>query len=291
MAACITGCPYKKVYFNHRTGKAEKCNLCYPRLEVGLPRSVGDLRRPPALPRALSLRRRPSGRGGGDRGSAGPVPRPSWISSLDPHDPQVQQQAARDGIPPDWLEAAGNSPVYKLAKVYKVALLLHPEYRTMPMVWYVPPLSPVVDALRETGHDAEDADNSSVRCAPCASLWSYLAEPLHRRGRWPVLRSLDTLAAMRSYMRDVNLGRRFRPEVPAAVGLTEESIYEMYQLLAIAKYEGSSVIPTAHAEVGRELDELACSARRGGEPGNTVPARSGGRPGARFRWRSRTSTR
>ena len=34
---CVTGCPYKKVYFNHRTGKAEKCTLCYPRIEVGLP--------------------------------------------------------------------------------------------------------------------------------------------------------------------------------------------------------------------------------------------------------------
>ena len=34
---CITGCPYKKVYFNHKTGKAEKCTFCYPRVEVGLP--------------------------------------------------------------------------------------------------------------------------------------------------------------------------------------------------------------------------------------------------------------
>ena len=34
---CVTGCPYKKVYFNHRTGKAEKCTFCYPRVEVGLP--------------------------------------------------------------------------------------------------------------------------------------------------------------------------------------------------------------------------------------------------------------
>jgi nitrate reductase beta subunit len=25
---CITGCPYKKIYFNHRTGKAEKCTFC-----------------------------------------------------------------------------------------------------------------------------------------------------------------------------------------------------------------------------------------------------------------------
>ena len=27
------------------------------------------------------------------------------------------------------------------------------------MVWYVPPLSPVVDLLREQGHDAEDHGN------------------------------------------------------------------------------------------------------------------------------------
>ena len=37
---CVTGCPYKKVYFNHRTGKAEKCTFCYPRIEVGLRRCV-----------------------------------------------------------------------------------------------------------------------------------------------------------------------------------------------------------------------------------------------------------
>jgi nitrate reductase / nitrite oxidoreductase, beta subunit len=34
---CVTGCPYKKVYFNHRTGKAEKCTFCFPsdRTRVG----------------------------------------------------------------------------------------------------------------------------------------------------------------------------------------------------------------------------------------------------------------
>ncbi|MGH3574964.1 MAG: 4Fe-4S dicluster domain-containing protein, partial [Pseudonocardiaceae bacterium] len=34
---CVTGCPYKKIYFNHKTGKAEKCTFCYPRVEVGIP--------------------------------------------------------------------------------------------------------------------------------------------------------------------------------------------------------------------------------------------------------------
>ncbi|HET7826365.1 MAG TPA: 4Fe-4S dicluster domain-containing protein, partial [Anaeromyxobacter sp.] len=32
---CISGCPYKKTYFNWELGKSEKCILCYPRQENG----------------------------------------------------------------------------------------------------------------------------------------------------------------------------------------------------------------------------------------------------------------
>ena len=73
---CVTGCPYKKVYFNHKTGKAEKCTLCYPRIEVGpAHRVLRDLRGPAALPRPGPLRRRPGGRGGRRRGRARPARR------------------------------------------------------------------------------------------------------------------------------------------------------------------------------------------------------------------------
>ena len=34
---CVPACPYKKVYFNWKTNKAEKCIFCFPRLENGLP--------------------------------------------------------------------------------------------------------------------------------------------------------------------------------------------------------------------------------------------------------------
>lgn len=34
---CVRACPYKKVYFNATTGKSEKCILCYPRVEKGVP--------------------------------------------------------------------------------------------------------------------------------------------------------------------------------------------------------------------------------------------------------------
>lgn len=33
---CVTACPYKKVYFNDKISKSEKCIFCYPRIEKGL---------------------------------------------------------------------------------------------------------------------------------------------------------------------------------------------------------------------------------------------------------------
>lgn len=34
---CIAGCPYKKIYFNPKLFKSEKCIFCFPRIEKGLP--------------------------------------------------------------------------------------------------------------------------------------------------------------------------------------------------------------------------------------------------------------
>ncbi len=34
---CIAGCPYKKIYFNPKLAKSEKCIFCFPRIEKGLP--------------------------------------------------------------------------------------------------------------------------------------------------------------------------------------------------------------------------------------------------------------
>ncbi|MEG2004943.1 MAG: nitrate reductase subunit beta, partial [Bilophila sp.] len=34
---CVSGCPYKKIYFNWKTHHAEKCLFCYPRVEAGEP--------------------------------------------------------------------------------------------------------------------------------------------------------------------------------------------------------------------------------------------------------------
>ena len=66
---------------------------------------------------------------------------------FDPHDPEIQREALKQGISQSWLDAAKKSPVYKMAMEWKIAFPLHPEYRTLPMVWYIPPLSPIQSAI------------------------------------------------------------------------------------------------------------------------------------------------
>ena len=266
---CVSGCPYKKVYFNHRTGKAEKCTFCFPRIEVGLPTvcsetCVGRLRYIGLVlydaDRVLAAASTP------DDQDLYEAQREVF---LDPHDPEVMRAAERAGIPRDWIEAAQRSPIHALINRYKVALPLHPEYRTMPMVWYIPPLSPVVDVVKETGEDAEDTGNLFAAIDALRIPIEYLAELFTAGDVAPVDGVLKKLAAMRSYMRDINLGREPDDSIPAAVGMSEEDMYDMYRLLALAKYDERYVIPPAHAEQAHSLEELAteCSLDYEGGPG------------------------
>jgi nitrate reductase beta subunit len=267
---CVTGCPYKKVYFNHRTGKAEKCTFCYPRVEVGIPtvcsetcvgrlRYIGIMLYDPDRVLAAASTRNETDLYAAQR-----------EVFLDPDDPEVQRAAEASGIPRDWVEAARRSPIWALIHKYQVALPLHPEYRTMPMVWYIPPLSPVVDILRDGGHDAEDSANLFGAIDALRIPIDYLAQLFTAGDPRPVRDVLARIAAMRSYMRDVNLGVAARPEIATAVGLTEGEIRDMYRLLALAKYDERYVIPAAHGELhtqAGQLEELACSLDYEGGPG------------------------
>ncbi|GFG84139.1 nitrate reductase subunit beta [Mycolicibacter algericus] len=256
---CVSGCPYKKVYFNHKTGKAEKCHFCYPRIEVGLPTvcsetCVGRLRYIGlVLYDADKVLEAASVEKDTDLYEA------QCGVFLDPTDPEVIAGARAEGISDTWIEAAQRSPIYALINTYKVALPLHPEYRTMPMVWYVPPLSPVVDAVSRDGHDGEDLGNLFGALEALRIPMAYLAE-LFTAGDTAVIEDvLRRLAAMRSYMRDISLGRDTQPHIPASVGMTEEQMYNMYRLLAIAKYEERYVIPTAYSQQAHELEHMGCS--------------------------------
>jgi len=263
---CVTGCPYKKVYFNHRTGKAEKCTFCYPRIEVGLPTvcsetCVGRLR---YLGLVLYDADRVAEAAAVEDDTQLLAAQRSVI--LDPHDPEVIEGARAGGIPEDWIEAAQASPIWRLMQ-YEVALPLHPEYRTMPMVWYIPPLSPVVDVVTGSGNDGEDARTLFAAIERLRIPIGYLAELFTAGDIAPVEAALRRLAAMRSYMRGINLDDERDERIANAVGMSGAEIEEMYRLLAIAKYEERYVIPSAHTEQAHALEEMACSLDFEGGPG------------------------
>jgi len=264
---CVSGCPYKKVYFNHKTGKAEKCTLCYPRLEVGQPTvcaetCVGRLRY-----LGLVLYDADQVLAAASIEDEKELLNAQRNVFLDPNDPEVIESARNEGIPEDWIDAAQKSPIWRLIQEYRIALPLHPEYRTMPMVWYIPPLSPVVDVVTSTGNDGEDARTLFAAIDKLRIPIEYLAGLFTAGDVKPVEAVLKKLAAMRSYMRNINLGEEKDERIAQAVGMTGTEIEEMYRLLAIAKYEDRYVIPSAHSEQARELDELACSLDYSGGPG------------------------
>ncbi|HWQ39226.1 MAG TPA: nitrate reductase subunit beta [Burkholderiales bacterium] len=250
---CVSGCPYKKIYYNWATGKAEKCIFCYPRIEAGQPTvcsetCVGRIRYLGVL--LYDADRIAHAAGVEDPKS---LYQAQLDIFLDPNDASVLEQARRDGVPEAWLEAARRSPTYKMAVQWQVALPLHPEYRTLPMVWYVPPLSPIQAAANagQVGTFGELPDVRSLRIP-----LRYLANLLSAGDEAPVARALERMLAMRAYMRDRHVEKRENHAVLEQVGLTVGQVEEMYRYMAIANYEDRFVIPTTHREYAEDAFEL-----------------------------------
>ena len=272
---CVSGCPYKKIYFNHRTGKAEKCTFCFPRIEVGLPTvcaetCVGRLRYIGLMLYDADKVLEAASHRGRRTGST----RPSARSSSTRSTREVMRAAEQAGIARDWIDAAQRSPIYALINTYKVALPLHPEYRTMPMVWYIPPLSPVVDVVQETGEDAEDKGNLFAAIDALRIPVEYLAELFTAGDVEPVDAVLKKLAAMRCYMRDINLGRD--PDALDPGRRRDDRGGDVRH-----------VPPARHREVRRALRDPAGPRRAGALPGGAGHGVLG--LGVR-RWAARTSS-
>ena len=136
---------------------------------------------------------------------------------------------------------------------WKVAFPLHPEYRTLPMVWYVPPLSPIQSAAEagKMGSDGAMPDVRSLRIP-----LKYLANLLTAGDEEPVALGLERMLAMRAYMRAKTIDGVIDEAIAAKVGLTGQQIEDMYQIMAIANYEDRFVIPTAHRELGEDAYDL-----------------------------------
>lgn len=250
---CVSACPYKKIYFNWKSGKSEKCTFCYPRIEAGQPTTcsetcVGRIRYLGVLLYDADKI---------EAAASTPNEKDLYQAQLDifldPFDPEVQEAARKEGIADNWLQAAQRSPVYMMAMEWKVALPLHPEYRTLPMVWYVPPLSPIQTAV-EAGHvglNGEIPDLKSLRIP-----LRYLANMLTAGDEAPIVRALERMIAMRAYKRSQQVDGVEDFEVLKQVGLTPNQVEEMYRYMALANYEDRFVIPTSHRAYAENAYDL-----------------------------------
>jgi nitrate reductase beta subunit len=235
---CVSGCPYKKVYFNWKTGRAEKCIFCYPRIEAGLTTlcahsCVGRIRYVGVLLYDA------------DRiAQAAAAARdqdvyPAHLDILlDPEDPETSRAAAAQGIAASVLAAARRSPVDALIRQWHLALPLHPEFRTLPMVWYVPPLSPISSRAEDPAATGELIGRMRIPV-------TYLANLLSAGDETPVRMALRRLAAMRQYMRTQRVEQRSDTQVLDGVGLDSAAVEKIYRLLALAPLAERFVIPTA----------------------------------------------
>jgi nitrate reductase beta subunit len=279
---CISGCPYKKVYYNWSTGKSEKCILCFPRLESGQAPAcfhscVGRIR-------YLGVLLYDAGR---IREAAG-VPDAGLVEAqrgllLDPFDPEVLAAAHAGGVPDALLEAARRSPVYRFVKQWKIALPLHPEFRTLPMLYYVPPMLPVLARLRNGAYDVKQVDDEGLR--PLLSSLERARVPLAYMASLFSAGAVETVAAVYRKLIAVRIlmrSRRVDDVPPAEVdealrqgATTAEEAEAIFRLTAMPTFEERFVVPPLAREMAIEATVDPFTHKREGGFGFRTPPRRG----------------
>lgn len=253
---CVTACPYKKTYYNWHTGKSEKCVLCYPRLESGQAPAcfhscVGRIRYLGVLLYDADRIEEIASVQDEDL-----VDKQRSIY-LDPFNPQVIEAALENGIADSTIIAAQKSPVYKFVKEWELALPLHPEFRTLPNLFYVPALLPSMATVQDGIY------NSTTN-----SLWGgidsnrlpmkYLASLFSAGNTDKIVSVMKRLMAVRLHRRGVTVGDLEQNEIQSAmneIGLQPEMADAIFRLTTLATFDERFVIPPAHREESIELLE------------------------------------
>jgi len=159
-----------------------------------------------------------------------------------------------------------------------MALPLHSEFRTLPMLFYVPPLLPVMASLS----DAKNSEQAG-KLGDVVKFWNddwlydtsteelfgtidqarfplqYMAN-LFSAGDTDMIKArLMKLMAVRIYRRWKTVGDISEQKAQLALseaGLTARMADDIYYLTALAKFDDRFVIPAAHREHAIEMMEF-----------------------------------
>jgi nitrate reductase beta subunit len=254
--ACIAACPYKKVFFNWSTGKSEKCILCFPRLETG---------QAPACFHSCVGRIRYLGvlLYDADRIEAtASLPAEELVEAqremvLDPFDPAVIDGAIANGVHPSVIDAAQRSPIYQFVKIWKIALPPHIEYRTLPMLFYVPPMAPVM-ATRDHGV-VNGASGELFHDIEAARVpMKFLANLFGAGHEANVRYALRKQKAVRWYRRAVTVGDVDMSTAERMLREADSNVAEaeaIYRLTSLCTFDDRFVIPPMHREEALQMLE------------------------------------
>ena len=264
---CVTACPYKKSYYNWHTGKSEKCILCYPRLESG---------QAPACMHSCVGRIRYLGVMLYDADRIAKVAASNdkdlLYNSLDiyvnPNDPQVIEAARKAGIHDSTITAAQNSPVYKFVKEWGIALPLHPEFRTLPNLFYVPPMLPAMAQVDERGLYQTTSDKLFPGIDQTRVPMKYLASLFANGDTQAITDVYEKLLAVKYHRRNETVGDLTDEEVEALMTKAKvgpDTANAIFRLTSLATFEERFVIPPAHREESIEMLQSTADAK--GETG------------------------
>jgi nitrate reductase / nitrite oxidoreductase, beta subunit len=260
---CISGCPYKKTYYNWTTGKSEKCILCYPRLETGQAPAcfhscVGRIRYLGLLLFDASQIDKVAASADADLVDA------QRAMIKDPFDPEVIAAAQANGINEGQIAAAQDSPVYKFVKKWKLALPLHPEFRTLPMLFYVPPMLPVIASTKNGSYDVDRKNSDTVDGSGMPALSTldqarvpirYMAS-LFSAGNTTLVEDVyRKLLAVRVHMRAKTVGNVPEADVARALDYgktTPEEVEAIFRLTSLPTFKERFVIPPMSRELAVE---------------------------------------
>lgn len=249
---CVSGCPYKKTYYTWSTGKSEKCILCYPRQENGeapacFHACVGRIRYLGVLLYDADLIEETAKKDDHELVAA------QRAMILDPHDPEVIEAAAKNGIHEQVLKAAQRSPVYRFVKEWQIALPLHPEFRTLPMLFYVPSLLPVL-ATVDAGK-SKQAEDFFASLDKARLPVRYLASLFAGGNEEEVKRAYRKLMAVRLLRRSQTVQDRDVSEMEEActeAGVDAEQAGAIYRMTALTGIKERVVIPKMLREEAAE---------------------------------------
>jgi nitrate reductase beta subunit len=173
----------------------------------------------------------------------------------DPFDPEIIAAARANGIPDSKIEAAQKSPVYQFVKKWGIALPLHPEFRTLPMLFYVPPLGPV---LAKVENGVYNNIANEARLGPLMSSLERSRIPLRYMasllsgGNEDIIRDVyKKLVAVRVYMRSKKVKDIPEEEVQRALAegkTTAAEVEAIWRLTSMPTFEERFVVPPMERE-------------------------------------------